>query len=69
MSLESLLSDLNVDQHLELLNNTWTDILNVIAPLKVFKPKPKSERWLTTEIGKSLDFNLHMRCLSLLFSF
>lgn len=40
LSLDSTLSDLNVDQHLELLNNAWLDILNVTAPLNVFKLKP-----------------------------
>lgn len=49
--LDASLSDLNADQHLEMLNDVQMDILNVPAPLKVFKAKPKSERWSTPEVG------------------
>ncbi len=48
--LDSSLPDVDVDQHLRLLNSAWLDSLNVTAPLKPYKPKSKSEPWLNSEI-------------------
>ncbi len=47
-SLDSSFPDLDVNQHIELLNAAWLDILNVTAPFKLFKPKPKSDYWHTS---------------------
>lgn len=41
--LDSPLSNWDADQHLCLLNSVWLDVLNVIAPLKPYVPKPKSK--------------------------
>ncbi len=48
LSLDSSFPDLDVNQHIELLNAAWLDILNVTAPFKLFKPKPKSDYWHTS---------------------
>ncbi len=38
-----------MDEHLSLLNSAWLDVMNVTAPLKPLKHKPKSELWHTAE--------------------
>jgi len=50
--LDSLLLDLGADQHLGLLNFSWLNALNETAPLKPYKPKPKSEPWLNMDIRR-----------------
>lgn len=49
MSLDSSFPDLDVDQHLELLKDSWLEVLNETAPLKVFKQKTRTDRWHTPE--------------------
>ncbi len=40
---------MDADDYLSLLNSAWLDVMNVTAPLKPLKHKPKSELWHTAE--------------------
>lgn len=50
VSYESLLLDLDVEQHLESLNIVWLEILNAVAPYRLLKPQRKAEPWLDQDI-------------------
>lgn len=49
LSPDLLLPDLDVNQHLSLLNSAWLDVLDVTAPLKPYTHKSKSVSWQNSD--------------------